>query len=223
MHLLGCDTFGADLGMQILAGARQSFLITVFVTLFTLAIGASVGIAAALSPPWADAALSRVIDAFLAFPGLLLAILLASILPHTQASLIVALSITGWTARARFCRTLARQTLTEPYIEAAIASGAGTFRLVARHLWPSMRPQVLVQTALAMGSVVLAEAVLSFLGLGSSTTTSWGRLIADGREYLVEAPHLSVLPGAAFLLVVLGFNLLAEGLRRSQTNINTAF
>jgi peptide/nickel transport system permease protein len=213
-HWFGCDPFGADLGARLLAGAWRSLRVATAVTGLTMAAGFAIGAAAAAASPAADAALMRAADLFLAFPGILLAILIASFMPHSEASVIFALAATGWAGRARFCRGLVRNVLARPYVEAASASGASLARLLRRHVLPNVTGQLLIQASLSMGGVILAEASLSFLGLGGALgNPSWGRLIAEGREYLVEAPHLSILPGIAFVLSVVGFNLLSEGLR----------
>ncbi|MBI3558452.1 MAG: ABC transporter permease [Deltaproteobacteria bacterium] len=214
-HWLGCDAFGADLALQLFSGARQSLFIAAVVTTLNMILGLIIGTAAALAPRMVATAFTRLIDCFMAFPGLLLAILLGSIMPRSEHSIILALCLTGWTSRARYVRALARGLAHEPFIEAATAGGASRLRIVRRHLWPMMTGQLLVQAAMSMGSVVIAESSLSFLGLGGSIgNPSWGHLIAEGREYLVEAPHLSIFPGLAFVYAVIAFNLLAEGLRQ---------
>lgn len=214
-HLFGCDAFGNDLSVEVLLGAHQSLKVATEVTALNLIVGLLVGTAMAIARPPVTFVLSSIVDIFLSFPGLLLAILLASIMPHSEKTVVFALVVTGWTGRARFCRALAQDLLRSPFIEAAFATGASSSRIILKHLWPSMTGHLTVQCALSMGSVILGEASLSFLGLGgSSSNSSWGRLIADGREYLVEAPHLSLIPGAIFVLTVFGFNILAEGLRQ---------
>lgn len=214
-HWLGCDAFGSDLGRQLLAGSWHALWIGLVVTALNMFTGLVIGTVAGLAPYWLDEAIARVIDLTLAFPGLLLAIFLTAMMPRSEGTVIFALALTGWTTRARFCRSLVRQIASEPYVEAAIASGAGHARVVLRHIWPALGGQLLVQSALSLGYVILAEASLSFLGLGGATENpSWGRLIAEGREYMVEAPHLSIIPGLVFLTAVIACNLIAEGLRR---------
>lgn len=215
-HWLGCDAFGADLAAEIFAGALHSLIIATIVTVANLSLGLLIGTLAAVAPAGAAVLFTRLIDCFLAFPGILLAIFLASIMPRSSQTALIALALTGWATRARFCRTAVKQLLGTLYIEAAVASGASRSRIVLRHLWPAVAGQLLVQGALSAGYVIIAEASLSFLGLGGTTDNfSWGRLIADGRDYLVEAPHLSIFPGVAFVFAVIAFNLLAEGLRQA--------
>lgn len=213
-HWLGCDAYGIPLGMRILAGAWRSLRIATLVTAITMAIGLFVGTVAALAPRWIDGILLLLIDWFLAFPGLLLAILIASIMPHTEATIIFALAATAWAGRARFARVLVQDLARRPHVEAAKANGASGPRIVLRHIWPGLHGQMAIQAALSMGGVIMSEASLSFLGLGGTIDNpSWGRLIAEGRDFLIEAPHLSIIPGIIFVLAVLAFNLCAEGLR----------
>lgn len=214
-HWLGCDAYGVDLGHRLLVGAWQSLRVAAAVTLMTMAIGLVVGTAAALAPSPFRQLIGRVIEAFMAFPGLLLAILIAAVMPHSETTIVFALTITRWTTPARFCQSLISKATDEPFVEAARAAGASELRIVVTHLWPAIFGQLLVQASFFMGYVILAEAGLSFLGLGGSTgNSSWGRLIAEGRDYLVEAPHLSLIPGIAFMMAVLSFTLIAEGLRK---------
>ena len=213
-HFLGCDPYGVDLGRRLLVGAWQSVRVALVVTALTISIGIMVGTTAAFASQRLSTVILRLIDMLMAFPGLLLAILLASIMPHNEATIIFALSVTRWTGSARFCHALVGSTMREAYIEAARANGASTLRLITRHIWPALTGQVLIQASLSMSAVILAEASLSFLGLGGSTNnSSWGKIIAEGREYLIEAPHLSLFPGIIFIASVLAFTLLAEGLR----------
>lgn len=213
-HVLGCDAFGSDLSARILAGAAKSLRIGLIVTLFTMTIGLILGTLAAILPARAGAWIMRVVDYFLAFPSLLLAILLASLLKPGEVSVVFALTLTGWTSYARLSRALAKKTLSQPFIEAARSNGASQLRIVFRHIWPSIAGQIAIQCAIGIGYVILGEASLSFFGFGGPLDNpSWGQLIAEGREYLVEAPHLSLFPGIALGLSVLAFNLLAEALR----------
>lgn len=214
-HWLGCDAYGVDLASRALVGAWQSLRVAAIVTMMTMVIGLLIGTSAALAPSPFRQLIGRVIEAFMAFPGLLLALLIAAVMPHSEATIVFALTITRWTTPARFCQSLITKAINEPYIEAARAAGASHARIIAKHLWPSMLGQLLVQASFFMGYVILAEAGLSFLGLGGTTgNSSWGKLIAEGRDYLIEAPHLSLVPGVAFMLAILSFTLIAEGLRK---------
>jgi len=214
-HWLGCDAYGADLGLRLVEGAWISVRTGIAVTLITLSVGLAVGTLSALSPPAARTTIRRVIDTFLAFPGLLLAILLASILPPSDATVIVALAVTGWAGHARFCEGLVLRTASLPFVEAATAGGATPARVITRHIWPAILGQLAVQGILSFAHVILGEASLSFLGLGGPVdSSSWGRLVAEGRDYLVEAPHLSLFPGLALVVALSALQLFASRLRK---------
>ncbi len=211
-HLLGTDPYGNDLALRILEGAAISISTAAAVTVITLSAGFMIGSASALAPSLIEAVFKRGIDAFLAFPGFFLAILLASIMPPSTATVIFALSITGWASSARLCNALVHKVLVAPFIESARASGAPMSRILLRHVWPQLRAQIGVQAILSMAHVILGEASLSFLGLGGPVDSpSWGRLIAEGRQYLIEAPRLSIAPGLALVLTLVSFSVL--GLR----------
>lgn len=213
-HFFGCDAYGVDLSHRLLVGAWQSIRVALVVTALSISIGLMVGTTAAFARQTLSNAIMRFTDLFMAFPGFLLAILLASIMPHTESTIIFALTVTRWTGPARFCHALVASTMKEAYVEAARSGGCSTPRLITRHVWPALTGQLLIQASLSMSAVILAEASLSFLGLGGSTNnSSWGKLIAEGREYLIEAPHLSLFPGIIFIAAVLAFTLLAEGMR----------
>ena len=202
-HWLGTDPYGTDLGARLFSGAAISFTTAISVTLITMSVGIFIATLTALAPRMAAGFLRRIIDAFLAFPGLLLAILLASVMPPSNSTVIFALSITGWAAHARLFTALIKNTLTFPYIEAARASGATSSHIIVRHVWPSLFAQIFVQALFSMAHAILGEASLSFLGMGGPVDSpSWGRLIAEGRQYLVEAPHLSIVPGLALMIVL---------------------
>ncbi|MEW6057417.1 MAG: ABC transporter permease [Bdellovibrionota bacterium] len=212
---LGYDAYGVSLGHRILTGAWHSLWVSALVTAITLFLGLVIGTAAALGPKAIQVVSRNLIDCFLGFPGLLLAILIASIMPHNNATLVFSIAATGWTGRARFCQALLGKLSHEPHIEAARAQGASLVRILSRHLWPLLAGQLLIQASLAMGQAILAEASLSFLGLGGNAgNESWGTLISEGRDHLIEAPHISLIPGVFFVIIVLAFTLTAEGLRK---------
>lgn len=214
-HWLGTDPYGSDLALRIAEGAWLSLSTAALVTALTLSAGLAVGSLSALAPPSAEAAVKRLIDGFLAFPGFLLAILLASIMPPSNATVVFALSVTGWAGHARLSNALVHKALAAPYIEAARAAGAPMPRILLRHVWPQLRGQLAIQALLSMAHVILGEASLSFLGLGGpADSPSLGRLIAEGRRYLVEAPQLSVAPGIALVATLAFFHFLVLRERR---------
>jgi peptide/nickel transport system permease protein len=161
-----------------------------------------------------DEAISRVIDILLAFPGLLLAIALVAVLGPSLTNVVLALSVIGWVGYARLVRGQVLRARELDFVQAAKALGASTPRILATHVIPTTLPAVSVQATLGMGGAILAEAALSFLGLGvQPPTPSWGTMLNYGRGHLLDAPHLTIFPGLAIAILVLGFNFLGDGLR----------
>jgi peptide/nickel transport system permease protein len=161
-----------------------------------------------------DDVISRVIDTLLAFPGLLLAIALVAVLGPSLTNVLVALTIIGWVGYARLVRGQVLKAREFDYVQAARALGARTPRILARHVIPTAMPAVVVQATLGMAGAIIGEAALSFLGLGvQPPTPSWGTMLNGGRAHILDAPHLTVFPGLAIALLVLGFNFLGDGLR----------
>jgi peptide/nickel transport system permease protein len=161
-----------------------------------------------------DDAISRVMDVLMAFPGILLAIALVAVLGPSLGNVILALSVIGWVGYARLVRAQALRTRELEFVQAARALGASASRIVLKHVLPSAFPAVVVQGTLGMAGAIIAEAALSFLGLGvQPPTPSWGTMLDAGRSHLFDAPHLTLFPGLAIALLVLGFNFLGDGLR----------
>jgi peptide/nickel transport system permease protein len=161
-----------------------------------------------------DEVISRVIDILLAFPGLLLAIAMVAVLGPSLVNVVLALSLIGWVGYARLVRGQVLRARELEFVQAARALGATTPRILARHVIPTTLPAVTVQATLGMGGAILAEAALSFLGLGvQPPTPSWGTMLNYGRAHLLDAPHLTIFPGLAIAILVLGFNFLGDGLR----------
>jgi len=161
-----------------------------------------------------DDVISRVIDILMAFPGILLAIALVAVLGPSLVNVVIALSIIGWVGYARLVRGQALRAREFEFVQAARASGASAARIVVRHVLPTAIPAVVVQATLGMAGAIIAEAALSFLGLGvQPPTPSWGTMLDAGRAHLFDAPHLTIFPGLAIAMLVLGFNFLGDGLR----------
>ena len=161
-----------------------------------------------------DDVISRVVDVLLAFPGLLLAIALVAVLGPSLGNVLFALTIIGWVGYARLVRGQVLRAREFEYVQAARALGAGPGRVVLRHVLPTAIPAVVVQATLGMAGAIIAEASLSFLGLGvQPPTPSWGTMLDAGRSHLFDAPHLTIVPGVAIALLVLGFNFVGDGLR----------
>ncbi|MDP8224240.1 MAG: ABC transporter permease [Candidatus Lernaella stagnicola] len=221
-HLLGQDELGRDLFSRLIVGARASALVGVIVVLISVVVGTIVGLLAGYLGGVVDQIVMRIVDVLLAFPGILLAIAVAGILGPSLGNVIFALSILGWTGFARLVRGQVLTLREREFVLAARGYGASTPRILWRHVLPNVLAPVLVQATFGMASVILAEASLSFLGLGPQNIPTWGAMLSSGVDYLLFAPHLSLAPGVAIMLTVLAFNFLGDALRdrldpRSET------
>ncbi|MBI3804096.1 MAG: ABC transporter permease [Nitrospirae bacterium] len=213
-HLLGQDKLGRDLLSRLLYGARISLIVGMTTVVLSLSIGALVGALAGFFGGWVDELLMRLVDVFLAFPGILLAIALAAILGPSLRNVVIALAAMGWVGYARLVRGQILVVRETDYVSAARALGAGSLRIILRHLFPNIAAPLLIEATFGIAGAIVTEASLSFLGLGvAPPTPSWGAMLSDGRSFLLLAPHLTAVPGLAILFVVLGLNLLGEALR----------
>jgi len=213
-HPFGLDELGRDILARVLAGARISFLVGLTVVSVSASIGTMLGAVAGYFGGVLDDMISRTIDLLLAFPGLLLAIALVAVLGPSLANVLFALTIIGWVGYARLVRGQVLRAREFDYVLAARAQGASVSRVLWRHVIPAALPVVVVQATLGMAGAIIGEAALSFLGLGvQPPTPSWGTMLNGGRAHLLDAPHLTIFPGGAIALLVLGFNFLGDGLR----------
>jgi peptide/nickel transport system permease protein len=213
-HPMGLDELGRDVWARLLAGARVSLLVGLVVVGVSASVGLMAGAVAGYAGGVVDEVFSRVIDILLAFPGILLAIALVAVLGPSLTNVVIALASIGWVGYARLVRGQVLKAREFEFVQAARALGAGPVRILACHILPTAIPALVVQATLGMAGAILAEAALSFLGLGvQPPTPSWGTMINGGRAHLIDAPHLTVFPGLAIALVVLGFNFLGDGLR----------
>jgi peptide/nickel transport system permease protein len=213
-HPFGLDELGRDILARVLAGARISFAVGLAVVAVSAGVGTVLGAVAGYFGGVIDDVISRVIDVLLAFPGLLLAIALVAVLGPSLVNVLLALTVIGWVGYARLVRGQVLRAREFEYVQAARAVGAGTTRILWRHVIPSALPAVVVQATLGMAGAIIGEAALSFLGLGvQPPTPSWGTMLNGGRAHLLDAPHLTIFPGLAIALLVLGFNFVGDGLR----------
>lgn len=213
-YWLGTDRMGADLYSRLLFGARLTILISVTATAVAVLIGVPMGLLAGYFDRWWSDAMMRVSDVFLAVPQIVLAIAIAQTLGPAIQNVILALSATYWPFWARIVYAETRSLKNEVFIEAAIAMGASPLRVMVLHVLPSIASSIIVRTTIGMGATILAAASLGFLGLGAPPPTpEWGRMIAESREFLPQAWWYATAPGVAILLVVMGFNLMGDGLR----------
>lgn len=213
-HPLGLDELGRDILARILAGARISLLVGLVVVSISSVTGMLFGSVAGYFGGRVDDVISRVVDVLMAFPGILLAIALVAVLGPSLRNVVLALSVIGWVGYARLVRGQALRAREFEFVQAARALGAGSSRIVLRHVLPTAFPSVVVQATLGMAGAIIAEAALSFLGLGvQPPTPSWGTMLDAGRSHLFDAPHLTIFPGVAIAILVLGFNFLGDGLR----------
>ena len=214
-HLAGTDELGRDTLSRLMWGARLSLTISVSVVVISLALGLAVGGLAGYLGGWVDTVLNTfAMNTFQALPGILLAIAFAAFLGPGFSNLVLALAIGGWAGYARLVRAQVMAVRDREYVDAARALGASGLRIFFRHILPNIIQPVLVQASIGMAGVILAEATLSFLGLGiPAPAPSWGSMLNDARSHLFDSPQLVLFPAAAVAGAVLGFNFLGDALR----------
>ena len=213
-HLLGTDEIGRDILSRIIAGARVSLVIQLAASALAMVIGVAWGLVSGYLGGWFDEVSMRIIDVMLAFPGVLLAIAIVAVLGVGLGNMILAVAISSIPAFARLVRGVVLGTRELEYIEAARAIGEPGSAIVRRYLLPAASGAIIIQTSLRMATVLLAAASLNFLGLGvQPPTAEWGSMLSNARSYMFLAPHVAAIPGIAITVVVLGFNLLGDGLR----------
>lgn len=213
-YLLGTDQFGRDELSRIMAGARNTLLVGIVTIVIAIAIGVPVGALAALYRGPLEEVLMRGSDVLLAFPAILLALLFAAVYRPSTVTAMAAIGIAFVPVFARVVRSAGLQVMEMDYVTAARTFGSRGWSILLRHLLPNVANVLIVQATIAFAVAILAEAALSYLGIGTPPpTASWGRMLSDSQDYLYQSPMLAVWPGVAIALSVLGFNLLGDGLR----------
>ena len=213
-HLLGTDHIGRDLLARLIYGARISLVVALTSVGAASLIGVTLGLLAGYYGGWTESVVMRVVDVFLAFPAILLALALVAVLGASAGSVIIALALVFWTQYARIVRAATLAEREKAYVEAARAIGAGDGHILFRHILPNIISPVVILATLGMGTAVVAESTLSFLGLGvQPPAPSWGWTLSFGTRYLRDAPHIATFSGLAIMATVLGFNLLGDGIR----------
>ena len=213
-HLLGTDQYGRDLFTRIIYGARVSLEVGIVSVGIAMIIGVTLGLIAGYYGGWLDIIIMRIVDIVLSFPVLLLAIALVAALGPGIMNVILALGFVYWTNYARIVRASVLAIKEEEYIQAAKTIGSSDFRIIFYNILPNCLAPVVVVATLGLGVAIVSEATLSFLGLGiQPPQSSWGWTLAFGMKFLRDAPHLSIYPGLAIMITVLGFNLLGDGIR----------
>ena len=213
-HFFGADELGRDVLSRVIWGARASILAGVVSVSISLAFGVPIGMLAGYLGRWVDALISRITDAMLACPFLILAIALAAFLGPSLTNAMIAIGISATPIFIRLTRAQVLSAKAEDYVEAARALGNPHWRIALRHILPNIVAPLIVQATLAVAAAVIAEASLSFLGLGQQPPTpSWGSMLNTARNYVDQAPWMAIWPGLSIFLLVLSFNLLGDGLR----------
>ena len=203
--VLGYDDLGRPIFDRVVLGAKTSFLVAIWVIIFSVIIGVSLGIASGYYGGWFDQVIVQIIDIFLAFPG---------IMGPGIENVVIALSVVGWVGYARLARAQVLSVKQREHIQAAIALGTQSLTIFHKHILPLILAPIIIEASFGIASIVIAEAGLSFLGLGvQPPEASWGSMIRDGARYLLVAPHMVLIPGIALMLVVLAVNLLGDRLR----------
>lgn len=218
-HVLGTDQYGRDLLSRIIYGARISLIVGISSVIISMLIGVTIGLISGYYGGFIDAVFMRIVDIFLSFPVVLLAIALVAALGPGIENVIIAIGLVYWTNYARVVRGNVLAIKEEEFVQAAKTIGSSNFRIIFRNILPNTLSSIIVIATLGLGVAIVSEATLSFLGLGiEPPAASWGWTLAFGMKYIRETAHLSLYPGLAIIITVLGFNLLGDGIRDLTDN-----
>ncbi len=213
-YLLGNDSIGRDVLSRLIYGTRVALMVGIGAMAISLIIGVSIGVSAGYFGGWVDQALSRVTDTLMAFPTIALLVTLSALVGGSLFTVIVVIGTTFWASYARVTRADTLSLREREYVQAARAIGVPNSRIIMRHVLPNIMGPIIVLASLDIGSIIILESALSFLGLGiKPPTASWGGMLSDGRAFLRTYPHIAIVPGVAISLTVLAFNLVGDGLR----------
>jgi len=213
-YLLGNDQNGCDIFSRLIYGARTSMLVGISTVIVCMTIGLLIGLFTGYLGGFFDSFVMRIVDMFLAFPGILLSISIAAFLTPSVYNVIIALSIVGWVSYARLVRSQVLTLKSLEYVQASKVNGAGIFRVLFIHILPNLIAPLCILGTFNMAGAIIAEASLSFLGIGASPVEgSWGVMLDVGRQHLLNAPRLAIYPGIAIMMTVMAFNFIGDGLR----------
>ncbi len=214
VHLFGTDFYGRDIFSRVIYGARISLLIGLIPAFFSMFIGTVIGVVSGYTGGWVDTLLMRIGDVVMAFPSLILAMVVTYTLGASLFTLFIALSVVGWASAARVVRSQTLSLREREFVAAAHAVGVSRGGIMFRHILPNCLAPILILLTLGIPSAIMAEAGLSFLGVGAQPPTpSWGLMVNEAQQYVFSAPWASILPGLAILVTVLAFNFVGDGLR----------
>ncbi len=213
-HIFGCDSLGRDILTRCLYGGRISLLLSISVVVFSVVIGTLLGLTAGMFGGWADIIIMRITEIVMSVPGLMLALCVVAVLGVNFTNLIIVMLITSWTGYCRLVRGQVMAIRNSEYVKASTVLGAKRFSIMVKQILPNCVTPIIIQASQNLGSVILMESGMSYLGCGVPLPTpAWGSMISDGRQYLTVAPWITIVPGIFLMFTVLSFNFLGDGLR----------